>query len=153
MIIITGACGFIGSALACALNRQGETDLVLCDRFGQQEKWRNLLGVTFRRCIHPDQLFDFLGNAQNAGQVRAIAHLGACSDTTQTDMDYLLENNVNFSIRLCQWALDNDVRFAYASSAATYGDGNQGFSDSTASNGHCSLYKIHRRVVDAGQLF
>ena len=129
MILITGACGFIGSALACALNRQGDRDLVLCDRFGQQEKWQNLLGVSFRRFIHCDQLFDFLGGTHNASQLRAIVHLGACSDTTQTDMDYLFENNVNFSIRLCQWALDNDVRFVYASSAATYGDGSQGFSD------------------------
>jgi len=129
MILITGACGFIGSALACALNRKGDSDLVLCDRFGQQEKWQNLLGVSFRRFIHCDQLFDFLGSAHNARQLRAIVHLGACSDTTQADMDYLLENNVNFSIRLCQWALDNDVRFVYASSAATYGDGSQGFSD------------------------
>ena len=129
MILITGACGFIGSALASALNKMGDTELVLCDRFGQQEKWQNLLGVSFRRCIHPDQLFDFLGNAENARQLSAIAHLGACSDTTQTDMDYLFENNVNFSIRLCQWALDNDVRFVYASSAATYGDGSLGFSD------------------------
>ena len=129
MILITGACGFIGSALACALNRVGDHELVLCDRFGQQEKWQNLLGVSFLRCIHPDQLFDFLGNAENAGQLSAIAHLGACSDTTQSDMDFLLENNVNFSIRLCQWALDNNVRFVYASSAATYGDGSHGFSD------------------------
>ncbi len=132
MILITGACGFIGSALASALNRMGDTELVLCDHFGEQEKWQNLLGVSFRRCIHPDQLFDFLGNAENARQLSAIAHLGACSDTTQTDMDYLFENNVNFSIRLCQWALENDVRFVYASSAATYGDGSQGFSDADA---------------------
>jgi len=129
MILITGASGFIGSALACALNRQGRDDLVLCDRFGRHEKWKNLLGVSFKQFIHRDQLFDFLNCADNARQIRSIVHLGACSDTTQADMDYLLENNVNFSIRLCQWALDNDVRFVYASSAATYGDGSLGFSD------------------------
>jgi len=129
MILITGASGFIGSALACALNRQGSSDLILCDRFGKNEKWQNLLGVSFHRFIHRDELFDFLGCPSNAAQITSVVHLGACSDTTQTDMDYLLENNVNFSIRLCQWALDNDVRFVYASSAATYGDGSLGFSD------------------------
>jgi ADP-L-glycero-D-manno-heptose 6-epimerase len=129
MILITGAAGFIGSTLACALNRQGENDLILCDRFGQQEKWKNLLGVSFKRFIYSDTLFDFLDCPSHARQIRAIVHLGACSDTTQADMDYLLDNNVTYSIRLCQWALDHDVRFVYASSAATYGNGIMGFSD------------------------
>jgi len=129
MILITGATGFIGSAMACALNRQGRTDLLLCDTFGEQEKWKNILGITYKRFIRRDELFGFLGESPLARQITAVIHLGACSDTTEADMDYLLENNVNYSIKLCQWALDHDARFVYASSAAVYGDGSLGFSD------------------------
>lgn len=126
MILITGASGFIGSAVALALNRRGDHDLVLCDRFGTGPKWKNLLGVRHCRVVHADQLFSYLaGNPP----IDAIVHLGACSTTTETDMDYLLDNNVDFSIRLCRWAADRDVRFVYASSAAVYGDGTLGFSD------------------------
>jgi ADP-L-glycero-D-manno-heptose 6-epimerase len=129
MILITGAAGFIGSAVACALNRQQRHDLLLCDCFGDNEKWKNILGLRFKKFIHRDELFEFLWEDPLANQIKAVVHLGACSDTTQTDMDYLLENNVNYSIGLCQWSLEHDVRFVYASSAAVYGDGRLGFSD------------------------
>jgi len=130
MILITGATGFIGSAAASALNRKGRNDLLLCDTFGSQDKWKNILGLRYSRFIHRDELFGFLSEAPHARDITGIIHLGACSDTTEADMDYLLENNVNFSIRLCQWALDHGIRFVYASSAAVYGDGGLGFSDS-----------------------
>jgi len=130
MILITGASGFIGSAVACELNRQGITDLIVCDRFRSNEKWKNLLGMKFTRFIQRAELFDFLTESPQAKDIRAIIHLGACTNTTEEDMDYLLVNNVNFSIFLCQWALTHNVRFIYASSAAVYGDGSQGFSDS-----------------------
>jgi len=129
MILITGAAGFIGSAVACALNRQGRNDLILCDRFCESEKWKNILGLQYNRFVHRDELFDFLLDDPQATDIKAVIHLGACSDTTETDMDYLLENNVNYSIGLCQWSIENNVRFVYASSAAVYGDGNLGFSD------------------------
>lgn len=129
MILITGAAGFIGSALAYALNRQGRADLLLCDRFGKKEKWNNLIGLRYNCFIHRDDLFDFLWKDPLAKEIKTVIHLGACADTTETDMDYLLEINVNYSIRLCRWSLENDVRFVYASSAAVYGDGGMGFSD------------------------
>lgn len=129
MILITGAAGFIGSAVAAALNRQGRNDLILCDRFGTSEKWKNLLGLHYRQMVHRDALFDFLVEDPLAADITAVIHLGACSDTTETDMDYLLENNVNFSIGLCQWSVAQNARFVYASSAAVYGDGCLGFSD------------------------
>ncbi len=129
MILITGAAGFIGSAVASALNRQGRTDLLLCDLFGEQERWQNILGLRYKQFIHRDVLFEYLNSAPYAGAIQTIIHLGACSDTTMADMDFLLENNVNYSIKLCQWALQHDVRFVYASSAAVYGDGSLGFSD------------------------
>ncbi len=129
MILITGAAGFIGSAVACALNRQGRNDLVLCDRFCESEKWKNIPGLHYSRFVHRDELFDFLLDDPMAQEIKAVIHLGACSNTTETDMDYLLENNVNYSIGLCQWSIENRARFVYASSAAVYGDGSLGFSD------------------------
>ncbi len=129
MILITGSAGFIGSAVTCALNRQGRSDILLSDRFGEREKWQNIVGTRYKRFIHRDDLFAFLRENPLAKDIKAIIHLGACSDTTETDMDYLLENNVSFSIRLCQWSIENSVRFVYASSAAVYGDGSLGFSD------------------------
>ena len=130
MILITGAAGFIGSAVACKLNRQGRKDLILCDRFGKSEKWKNILGLQYSRFVHSDELFDYLLDDPQAKEIEVVIHLGACSDTTETDMDYLLENNVNYSIGLCRWSVENNVRFVYASSAAVYGDGSFGFSDS-----------------------
>jgi len=130
MILITGAAGFIGSAVACKLNRQGRKDLILCDRFRESEKWKNILGLQYNSFVHSDELFDYLLEDPQAKEIETVIHLGACSDTTETDMDYLLENNVNFSIGLCKWSIENKVRFVYASSAAVYGDGSQGFSDS-----------------------
>ena len=129
MILITGAAGFIGSAVACALNRQDRDDLILCDSFGGGEKWRNIPGLRYRAFIHRDRLFDFLAKNPQARDISAVIHLGACSDTTEADMDYLLANNVDYSIELCRWALGHGARFVYASSAAVYGDGGLGFSD------------------------
>jgi len=130
MILITGAAGFIGSAVAYALNSHGRTDLLLCDRFGKKEKWHNVIGLRYNRFIHRNDLFDFLKDKEHHRDIDAVIHLGACSDTTETDMDYLMQNNVDFSIKLCQWAREHDIRFVYASSGAVYGDGSLGFSDS-----------------------
>jgi ADP-L-glycero-D-manno-heptose 6-epimerase len=130
MILITGAAGFIGSAVACTLNRQGRKDLILCDRLGKSEKWKNIPGLQYSRFVHSDELFVYLMDDSQAKEIEAVIHLGACSDTTETDMDYLLENNVNYSIGLCRWSIENNVRFVYASSAGVYGDGSLGFSDS-----------------------
>ncbi len=130
MILITGAAGFIGSATTCILNRRGITDIILCDRFLKSNNWKNIPGLRFREFISPESLFDFLQNSSLAGEITGVIHLGACADTTEEDLGFLIENNVNFSIRLCRWALDKGKRFIYASSAAVYGDGSKGFSDS-----------------------
>ncbi len=130
MILITGAAGFIGSVLACSLNRQGRSDLILCDSFGTKEKWQNIVGLKFNCFIDKYNLFEFLKSDPLAQTITLIIHLGACSDTTETDVDFLMENNVSYSIRLCEWALERNIRFVYASSAAVYGDGSLGFCDS-----------------------
>jgi len=129
MILITGATGFIGSALASVLNRRGRSDLILCDSFGEKDKWKNILGVNFVRFVDRNELFLFLETDALAKKITSVVHLGACADTTETDVDYLVENNVDFSRTLCEWSMKQGVRFVYASSAAVYGDGSLGFSD------------------------
>ena len=129
MIVITGAAGFIGSAVACALNKLSRADIILSDAFGKKEKWQNICSVRYKHFIHRDNLMDFLHKNPLAEKITAIIHMGACSDTTEPDMDFLLRNNFDYSVSLCQWALQNNVRFIYASSAAVYGDGTRGFSD------------------------
>ncbi len=126
-IVITGAAGMIGSGVVRHLNDLGQFQLILVDDLKQSEKWKNWVGKRFIDVISRSQIFDWLKVHEE--EVSAIIHLGACSDTMEMNADYLLENNYRFTIRLADWAIGNEKRFIYASSAATYGDGSQGFID------------------------
>lgn len=128
MILVTGAAGFIGSVLAEQLNRSGFNDLILVDRLGSDERWKNIRGVKFSEFIHADDLFE-PGVIEDLSEVKAIFHMGACSSTTETNVDYLMSNNVEFSKALFQWATQAQIPFIYASSAATYGNGEHGYND------------------------
>ncbi len=127
MIVVTGAAGMIGSGVVRHLNDLGIDRLLLVDDLGSGEKWKNLLGKRFVNVISPRHIFEYLKGRED--EIAAFIHLGACSDTTETNADYLLENNFRFSIALASFALKANKRFIYASSAATYGDGSLGFSD------------------------
>ena len=127
-ILVTGAAGMIGSALVWALNRQGCTNLILTDRLGTSVKWRNLVPLRFTEYLDADQLWDQLETPALAA-VRWVFHLGACSATTETNAAYLMENNFHYTRRLAEWALAGGRRFVYASSAATYGNGDAGMDD------------------------
>lgn len=129
MYIITGGAGFIGSAMLWQLNQQGIDDVVLVDHLGTDDKWRNLVKLTYADYIHRERFRDLLQSDALPWKVEAIIHLGACSDTTEADGDFLMENNFQFSRDICRYALDKGARFIQASSAATYGDGSLGFSD------------------------
>jgi len=125
MILITGGAGFIGSNLQAALAARGH-ETVVADYLGSDGKWRNLAKHPPSRVVHPDDLPDFLASQP---PLEAVFHLGAVSETTAVDGDHTWATNVELSRSLWEWCAQRGVRFIYASSAATYGDGAQGFDD------------------------
>jgi ADP-L-glycero-D-manno-heptose 6-epimerase len=129
MIIVTGGAGFIGSALIAALNKRQITDILIVDELGTDRKWKNLRNLSFTDYVEKDDFLEMVIEDKLDSSVESVFHLGACSDTTETNASYLIKNNYEYSKLLAQWATDADVRFIYASSAATYGDGSAGFSD------------------------
>ena len=127
-VLVTGGAGFIGSALVWALNRRGCENIVVCDILGTDEKWRNLTPLKFSDYVEAADLPPRLQNGA-LGKFDLVLHMGACSSTTEKDAGYLIKNNYEFTRDLAAWSLAKKVRFVYASSAATYGDGSAGMED------------------------
>ena len=127
-VIVTGGAGFIASVLVWELNRRGCTDIVVADYQPPQKKQGNLAGLQFTDYVDPSDLPGWLASG-SLGKLDFIFHLGACSSTTETNEKYLRANNYEYSRKLAEWALQQGVRFVYASSAATYGDGSAGMDD------------------------
>ncbi|MGE5766576.1 MAG: ADP-glyceromanno-heptose 6-epimerase [Bacteroidota bacterium] len=126
MLLVTGGAGFIGSNLVAALSARGEA-VVVCDRLGQGDKWRNLAHHEVEDVIPPEELPAFLRWAE--GRLSAVFHLGAISATTETDGDALIANNFRLSKVFWDHCTAEQIPLIYASSAATYGDGAEGFDD------------------------
>lgn len=151
MIVVTGGAGFIGSAFVWKLNQQGIENIVIVDNLGTSEKWKNLVNLRFLEYIHKDDFLQMIYADQVPFTARAIFHLGACSSTTERDADYLWRNNYLYTCRLADWAIRNGIRFIYASSAATYGDGARGFSDDdvvTPTLKPINMYGYSKQVFD-----
>jgi ADP-L-glycero-D-manno-heptose 6-epimerase len=133
LIIITGAAGFIGSALAWRLNGMGKTKLLLVDHLGAtSQKWKNLVPLRYHDYMERSDFLKAIVDGELSGvDVEAVLHMGACSSTFEADASYLAKNNFEYSKRLASWCLDRTkpIRFIYASSAATYGDGTLGYAD------------------------
>ena len=127
LIVVTGGAGFIGSCVIKELNTRGFHNILVVDNLGTSEKWKNLVGKRFVDVLHKGALFSWLEGRED--EIEAFIHLGACSSTVEEDANYLLENNYHYTLKLAEYALHNNHRFIYASSAATYGDGSRGFSD------------------------
>lgn len=127
--IVTGGAGFIGSAFIGKLNAMGISRVIVVDDLGSSSKWKNLCGKSFIDYLHKDQFKTLLSSGKLVNQIKSITHMGACSSTTETNVEYLMQNNFRYSCEIADYALKHNIRFIYASSAATYGDGSTGYSD------------------------
>ncbi|MCU0650943.1 MAG: ADP-glyceromanno-heptose 6-epimerase [Candidatus Omnitrophica bacterium] len=128
--ILTGGAGFIGSCILAKLNSEGVDDIYVVDELGSTEKWRNLEGKNFADYFEKNAFLEMLESGRLGASFDRIIHMGAAASTTETDAAFLTENNYRYSRRICEWALAKKIPFLYASSAATYGDGSKGYSDS-----------------------
>jgi ADP-L-glycero-D-manno-heptose 6-epimerase len=132
MILVTGGAGFIGSAIVAELNARGITDILIVDILGKDDRWKNLRGLQYGDYMEAEDFSEMVADSDLELDLEAVIHMGACSDTTERDCSYLVRNNYEFSKLLAGWAMEMEARFIYASSAATYGGGEQGFADDEA---------------------
>lgn len=133
VIVITGGAGFIGSATIWHLSQLGYRHIVCVDHWDSSEKWKNIAKRDLFDAIPHTRLFDWLAGYKD--KVEAIVHMGACSSTTEKDMGFLIENNLHFSQKLFSLCADQNIPLIYASSAATYGNGEEGYNDSLSQIG------------------
>jgi ADP-L-glycero-D-manno-heptose 6-epimerase len=121
--VVTGGMGFIGSGLIWKLNEKGINDILIVDSPGKSDAWKNVVNLRFLDIIGKDEFIKKIENNEFKNSICGILHMGACSDTTEKDVNFLLENNFQYTKKLAIWAVNNKCRFVYASSAATYGNG------------------------------
>ena len=151
MIVVTGGAGFIGSALVWKLNQLGEEEILIVDELGSEEKWKNLTGLKFIDIYHPNEFIELVLDDAVPFESEAILHMGACSSTTEKDADFLIRNNYHYTQDLAKFSLTHRIRFIYASSAATYGDGLNGYEDKEAELNKLrplNMYGYSKHLVD-----
>lgn len=129
MIVVTGGAGFIGSAIVWRLNELGKNNIIIVDELGNDDKWKNLVPLKFEDFIHKDEFISMVIERELGLDISAVIHMGANSSTTEKDADHLFSNNFLYTKELAKYCLEKNIRFIYASSAATYGDGSLGFDD------------------------
>ncbi|MBN1869591.1 MAG: ADP-glyceromanno-heptose 6-epimerase [Candidatus Omnitrophica bacterium] len=160
MIVVTGAAGFIGSCIVARLNERGISDLVLVDHMQDDLKKENLEGKRYKKYYDKKDFLKLVVQDNLERNIGCVIHMGACSSTTLQDKRYFEENNYLYSRKLAQWAMNHGIRFIYASSAATYGDGSAGYCDDDETIRRCvplNLYgeskqKFDRWVLEEGLL-
>jgi ADP-L-glycero-D-manno-heptose 6-epimerase len=151
MFIVTGGAGFIGSAFVWKLNQMGIDDVLIVDDLGHGEKWKNLRGLKYADYVHKSQFLKVFLEGGTNPCVEALVHMGACSSTTETDAEYLMDNNYRYTQGLVAECAEKGIRFINASSAATYGDGSLGFSDDETDLGRLrplNMYGYTKQLLD-----
>jgi len=128
MIVVTGGAGFIGSAIVQELNVRGRKDIIIVDDIDHFEKKRNITSIKYKELKGKDSFLEEI-LSRKIDSIEMIIHMGACSSTTETDEKFLTKNNYHYTRHLATYALEKGIRFIYASSAATYGNGETGYSD------------------------
>ncbi len=128
--ILTGGAGFIGANILRELNSRGVEDIIVVDNLESSQKWQNLVGCRFENYFNKQEFHSLINeDFHYFGKIKSVIHMGACSATTEENMDYLMHNNLHYSQLMFNLANEHGASFLYASSAATYGDGSQGFDD------------------------
>ena len=150
MIVVTGGAGFIGSNIVHALNLRGESNILIVDNLGKGDKYKNLIGLKFREYMHMD---DFMHEIENddiffAEDIDVIFHEGACSDTMEYDVNFMMKVNYEYSKKLLDFCIDEDTPFIYASSASTYGDGQKGFREIEECENALNPYAFSKLMFD-----
>ncbi|NJD24036.1 MAG: ADP-glyceromanno-heptose 6-epimerase [Betaproteobacteria bacterium] len=146
-IVVTGAAGFIGSNVVKALNERGHKNIIAVDNLTRADKFRNLVDCDIVDYIDKNDFIERIQAGHYDGEIDAILHQGACSDTMETDGRYMMENNYRYSLILLDWCLDQDVQFIYASSAATYGASNV-FKEERQYEGPLNVYGYSKFLFD-----
>lgn len=150
LTVVTGGAGFIGRNLVAELNRRGEKNVLVVDDLGSDERWKNLRGLEFED-VWTSGRFREAFQTDQVPAAKTVYHMGACSSTVETNANYLLDNNYQYTRELCEWCLRRGTRFVYASSAATYGDGAQGYSDADAATPTLmplNMYGMSKQLFD-----
>ncbi|MCX6140703.1 MAG: ADP-glyceromanno-heptose 6-epimerase [Candidatus Kapabacteria bacterium] len=147
MIVLTGGAGFIGSCFLESLNAAGREDVLVVDSFGNGTKWKNLVGRKFIDIVGKEEFRDMMA-VGDVEDVDVVIHMGACSSTTETDADYLYDNNYRYSVDIAEFALQQGARFIYASSAATYGSGDRGYEDGLTDLRPLNMYGYSKHLFD-----